>query len=214
MDWREGHIKLFMSHLSLHKTFVDKVARHLLDRGVDGFVAHRSIKTSRKWEGEIQEALDTCEASAISLHEGFSRSPWTEQEVGYCLARDIPIVPLDFCIKPYGFMRRYQAAPCVELDEPRVADVIYKVLLSDDNIGTRIVDAMIESLARSESFDQANRRAKQLRRIPDYSPRQLEALKDALSNDQVSGGIDARRVLGQIFAKFPLSRRWVSELLS
>ena len=128
MDWRDGYQKLFMSHIATHKALVGEVAEELIDRGIHGFVAHNDISPSRSWEGEIKEALQTCDAMAAFLHEGFKESHWTDQEVGFCLARDVKIIPLRFDLDPYGFMGRYQAAPSRGKTAREIGDLVHDAL--------------------------------------------------------------------------------------
>ena len=128
MDWRDGYVKLFMSHIAEHKALVGEVAEELIDHGIHGFVAHNDISPSRSWEDEIKEALQTCDAMAAFLHKGFKESPWTDQEVGFCLARDVKIIPLRFDLNPYGFMGRYQAAPSQGKTAREIGDLVHDAL--------------------------------------------------------------------------------------
>ena len=45
------------------------------------------------------------------LTEGFHESNWTDQEVGFALARGILVIPVKYESAPYGFMGRIQAQP-------------------------------------------------------------------------------------------------------
>jgi hypothetical protein len=60
-------------------------------------------------EAEIEKALRTCDGLATYLTSDFSASVWTDQEVGYCLARNVAIVPIRIDVNPYGFVGKYQA---------------------------------------------------------------------------------------------------------
>ncbi|HWD08345.1 MAG TPA: toll/interleukin-1 receptor domain-containing protein [Actinomycetota bacterium] len=214
MDWQDEHIRLFMTHISAHRRFVDEVATALADFGVHGFVAHRSIATSRPWEAEIREALRTCDALAAFLHEGYRESDWTDQEVGFCFQRQVPLIPLKFDFNPYGFLRNYQAHDCKSLEPRQVARAVFEALLDDPGIGARVVDGSIEALAQARNFNEANRRATALEAFPasSWTPDRLQKFRDAFANDQVAGGFTARKVARRIFARRPLSRPWVREL--
>jgi hypothetical protein len=72
-------------------------------------VAHKDIEPTKTWEAEIEKALRTCDGLATYLTSDFSASVWTDQEVGYCLARNVAIVPIRIDVNPYGFVGKYQA---------------------------------------------------------------------------------------------------------
>jgi hypothetical protein len=57
--------------------------------------------------GHRGRALRSCHAAAVFLHEGFRDSVWTDQEVGYCLDRRLPILPIKYDADPHGFLARY-----------------------------------------------------------------------------------------------------------
>ena len=207
MDWRDGYVKLFMSHIAEHKALVGEVAEELIDRGIHGFVAHNDISPSRSWEGEIKEALQTCDAMAAFLHEGFKESHWTDQEVGFCLARDVKIIPLRFDLIPYGFMGRYQAAPSRGKTAREIGDLVHDALLDDSRTQRKAEDGIISSLKDSQQFKEANKRAGYLDRIEDFNVGyRLEALQEALQNAEVQGGWAAKPKITQILDKFPIDQ--------
>ena len=152
MDWRDDYVKLFMSHIAEHKALVGEVAEELIDHGIHGFVAHNDISPSRSWEDEIKEALQTCDAMAAFLHKGFKESHWTDQEVGFCLARDVKIIPLRFDLNPYGFMGRYQAAPSQGKTAREIGDLVLDALLDDSRTKRKAEDGIISSLKDSQQL--------------------------------------------------------------
>jgi hypothetical protein len=54
--WRDGGLRLFMSHLAIHQAEVGKIADRLALYGVDGFMAHTSIEPSAEWQDVIESA--------------------------------------------------------------------------------------------------------------------------------------------------------------
>lgn len=207
MDWRDGYVKLFMSHIAEHKALVGEVAEELIDRGIHGFVAHNDISPSRSWEDEIEEALQTCDAMAAFLHEGFKESHWTDQEVGFCLARDVKIIPLRFDLNPYGSMGRYQAAPSRGKTAREIGDLVLDALLDDSRTQRKAEDGIISSLKDSQQFKEANKRAEYLDRIEDFNVvYRLEALQEALRNAEVQGGYAAKPKITRILDEFPIDQ--------
>lgn len=51
------------------------------------FVAHAAINPTEEWQQVIEYALRSCDACAALLAPGFKESDWTDQEVGFCMAR-------------------------------------------------------------------------------------------------------------------------------
>src|SRR5664279_5195643 len=107
--WTPGYLKLFMSHLAIHQAFVGQVSNVLAGEGVSGFVAHTSIEPSREWMEVIETGLRSCDAMVVFLHEGFHESKWCDQEVGFALAKRVPVLLLAYEVMPYGFMSKFQA---------------------------------------------------------------------------------------------------------
>lgn len=207
MEWTEHYVKLFISHIAAHKALAGSVSAELAGFGVDGFVAHDDINPSREWQEEIEEALQTCDATAIFLHDGFKDSDWTDQEVGYCLARGVKLIPLRFDHNPYGFMGRYQAADCTGRNHQEIAELIVDALLDDTRTQWKVEDGLIRALAASSTFDEANERVLRLERVEDLNiAYRLEWLQEALENSQVAGGFTAEPLISEILDEHPLDQ--------
>ncbi len=205
MEWIPGYAKLFMCHLASEKAFVTEVKAALLDRGIDAFVAHDDINPSRVWESEIEEALQTCDAAALFLHDGFHESDWTDQETGFCVARGVLIIPLRFDLDPYGFTGRYQGAACTSKAPEVVADIILDAMLGDSRTRYATEDGIIEAVATSGSFKEANKRSFYLSRVKDLNiAHRVKRLTEALGNSQVDGGFNAAPTIRAILARYPL----------
>lgn len=197
--WEPGYLRVFFSHLSTHKGDVEAVRQALLDYGLDGFVAHVDIEVSKEWMDQVEVALATCDALVAFLHAGFVQSIWADQEVGYCLARNVPVVPLMFGSDPHGFLSRYQGAPCEQRAPEDVAELVYRTLHRHPSTQERTWTAGLAALGNSRSYREANRRAKRLFGMPKWDSERLDALEEALTNGEVNdswnAGPWARRVL-------------------
>jgi hypothetical protein len=189
--WREGHFRLFMSHLATHQEEVGFVGYNLRHYGVSCFVAHNSITPSAEWQTVIEAALSTCDAMAVFLHKDIKESGWCDQEVGFALARRIPVLPLSIDIIPYGFMAKLQAANCRPDDKaPVIAERILKWLLKTPSAQTAMTEGLVTALERSGSYDQTRKIFSHLEDTPVFNPRQLQRLEAAATeNDQVSAAI-------------------------
>jgi hypothetical protein len=91
--WTPDQLRLFVSHTSSQKTAVHGLKGALAFSGVDAFVAHDSIEPTKEWQGEIEQALATCDALIAWLTPDFHSSLWTDQEVGSCVGRGVMIIP-------------------------------------------------------------------------------------------------------------------------
>ena len=76
-------------------------------RGIHCFVAHIDIEPTREWQDEIESALETCDALAAYLTPDFVISRWCDQEVGFCVGRALPILPIRMGVDPHGFIAKY-----------------------------------------------------------------------------------------------------------
>ena len=107
--WEKGYFRLFISHISKNKGPAAKFRESLADFHISGFVAHSDIQPTRVWENEILQALHTSDALVALLHTGFHESPWTDQEIGVAIGRNLLSLSIAFGETPYGFLGRYQA---------------------------------------------------------------------------------------------------------
>ncbi|GGG08493.1 MULTISPECIES: toll/interleukin-1 receptor domain-containing protein [Cysteiniphilum] len=110
--WKKSDlIRLFISHRDKDKLIAHKIAENIENYGVQSFVAHESIEASKKWCDEILKGLETMDMMLLLLTDECQNSCWVNQEIGYALARDVPI----FIAKegntddPKGFISSLQA---------------------------------------------------------------------------------------------------------
>lgn len=150
--WREGAFRVFLSHKTEVKKEVATLKEHLTPFGVSSFVAHEDIHPTQEWQNEIESALSSADAFIAVLTEKFHESLWTDQEVGYALARGIPIIALRLGRDPYGFIGKFQALNCTWESAPTE---IMKILIKQD----RMVAAFADAAQKVRSFDESNRLA-------------------------------------------------------
>jgi TIR domain len=113
LNWRSDHVRLFITHTHEHRGMAKQIKEALVfPYRVDAFVAHDDIEPTRLWEDEITNALRTCDALLALLTPGFHESKWCDQEVGWVLGRDMPLVAsVNMGATPHGFIGRFQAIP-------------------------------------------------------------------------------------------------------
>jgi hypothetical protein len=161
--------------------------------GVSGFVAHEDIEPTLEWRDEILLALRTMHAMAAMLTPGFHESLWTDQEVGYAIARRVVMIPVRLPNTPYGFMGAHQGLPG-RLDDPeRMAVSMARLLLRRPSTRPLMADALVGALEKANSFDHARTVTNLLEEVPSLSADQADRLTAAVrDNDQVSGSTRGR----------------------
>ena len=172
---------IFLSHVTEVKKEVQALKEGLEECGVEAFVAHSDIHPGTEWQEEILEALKDMDAFVPVLTEGFSDSPWTDQEVGYAIASEVPIIPLRLGVDPYGFMGKYQGLSCSWEQAPRE---IIKALIGKTPL---LVDSYIDAVADCSNFDTGNRLAEVLPGIEELTEEQVTRLIEAFNNNPQVG---------------------------
>jgi len=90
--WQDGRVKLFISHKAEHRLQARILAEALSEFGIHGFVAHEDIEPTQAWTQTLDSALRSMDALLAFITDGFCSSPWTNQEIGFALAKQVPIV--------------------------------------------------------------------------------------------------------------------------
>ena len=185
-------VRVFFSHLAAKRDMVGAVSRSLSIFGVQAFVAHDDIQPSKEWQGVIEAALASCDAMVVFLHGGFDTSRWCDQEVGWAMGRNRPVVPLAFDLNPYGFMGKYQARTCAGQTPPAIADAIMEWLVTMPSLHGRLATSLSQAFAGSRSYDSTRRIAAMLSKMQTFSDDDLDRITEAATkNGQVFDcGID------------------------
>ena len=121
MDSHQDYIKLFISHFSSDREKAKDLAEKLNNYGISAFVSGDSIQPGQEWQKEIIRNLqsmdvmlafitDNFECPRTEKEIGFSNSPWTNQEIGFALGQQTPIISLKLeNTNPCGFLATCQA---------------------------------------------------------------------------------------------------------
>ena len=106
-----GKCLVFLSHRDNFKREVSKIKEGLEKGGdVKCFLAHDDINPGSDWEKEIMKAMNTAHLFVAVITKDFHEGIWTNQEVGYALRKDIPILPWKIGgDDPKGFLASVQA---------------------------------------------------------------------------------------------------------
>jgi hypothetical protein len=115
------------------------------------------------WQREILNGLETMEFMLACITDGFHDSWWTNQEIGFALGRNVPIIRLKLQKQdPLGFIGDLQAIPG-DLNDPAASvDEIYDVLCKRLGQRERLQGSLIAALASSPDFNETKARFNRL----------------------------------------------------
>jgi len=133
-NWQDiADFRLFISHISQHKDKATRLKRCLHPYAIDGFVAHEDIYPTLEWQQEIERALYAMNAFLAIHTPGFSQSVWTQQEIGFAVARGVKIISLKMGEDPTGFISKHQALPRRSRTAEQIAQEIDAILTTDES---------------------------------------------------------------------------------
>ncbi len=201
--WNTANFRVFISHISKNKIGAGKLQKTLLPYSISAFVAHADIEPTKEWENEIINALDLADGMVTLLHKGFHESKWTDQEVGYAIARRILVISVSFGETPYGFMGRYQALPGFGKSYEQLAEEIYRIFLTNPRSSRRMAETLVNQFVASNSFETAKRNMATLENVQywddNFSKQTRKAVKE---NHQISGAWGVPEALENLIEKW------------
>ena len=173
-------VRVFLSYVSSVKEQAAKFKEDLELYGISAFLAHNDIVPTAQWQEEIKKELARMDALVALLTDDFHTSEYTDQEIGFALARGVRVYPVRLGKDPYGFISGIQAITSGWDGAPLET---FKLLLARD---PRMVDGYIQMVRSCGNYYQANELAKLLPEIQSLSPDQVGLLMDAFNgNPQV-----------------------------
>lgn len=149
--WKEGYLRVFISHLSTNRERMSALKAGLSNWGVSAFIAHEDIKSSREWRDEVEAGLETMDVLVAVVEPGFKESDWCSQEVGYALGRKVDIIPLRAGLDPFGFFGKYQGIQIKGKLPDRVANEIVQALLNKPKHRTQLLQCIAKALSSLSS---------------------------------------------------------------
>jgi len=167
--WGDDGFRIFLSHKSEVKKETAALKDGLRLFGISCFVAHEDIHPTKAWQDEIENALASMDGFVALMTEDFHDSNWTDQEVGYAVAKGVPIIAVRLGKDPYGFIGKFQALSSTW--QTSVEDIA-KILIKNE----QILSAYIRALRNCTSWDSGNVLAKVLPGIEKLTASQIDAL--------------------------------------
>ena len=157
--WTSGMLRLFISHRDEHKAMANELAEALEPYGISSFVAHDSIQPLTIWQTEILNGLESMEIMLALVTDDFHESVWTNQEIGFALGRNIPIVPLKLQRRdPGGFVGKHQALKCRYDNVTEAAPNVYKILADKLGNRERLQTSLVRAFVDAPDFFETKRR--------------------------------------------------------
>ena len=80
--------KLFLSHASEDRPFVNKLATFLTEQKIPFWYSKRNLVGAQQWHDEIGKALKTCDWFLVVLSPAAVKSKWVKRELLYALQID------------------------------------------------------------------------------------------------------------------------------
>jgi TIR domain len=178
--WQPDMVRLFISHRDTDKKIAHDLAGQLKRRGVSCFVAHDTIEPDEDWQKEIERALQTMDAMLAMITDSFFDSAWTNQEIGFALARGVPVISIKLGARdPVGFIRNRQAikgsATRMDWNAADIFDVLAKRLPASNAIRKGVLDYFMQS----PSFAESESRFEQVAKLSNLTDDEILALVKA-----------------------------------
>lgn len=201
--WRDGYLRLFISHLAAHRKFASDLQTALQRYAISSFVAHNDIEPTREWIDEIEAAMASCDAALALMHPEFHYSPWVDQELGFVMGRGVPMLTARLGQDPYGFLGRFQALKCVREDYNVLADEIFGVLVTHKSTKARMSGALVTRLESSEDFAAAKANVGVLERVTYWDAALTARCRQAVAtNNQVGDSFVAPGKIEAVIKRF------------
>ncbi|GBE29588.1 MAG TPA: toll/interleukin-1 receptor domain-containing protein [Bacteroidetes bacterium] len=197
-------LRVFLSHRAAHKKLAHILKEKTRDRGISAFVAHDDIKADAPWELEIKRALRTMDVLVALMTPDFHNdSDWTDQEIGFAIGRQVPVIPINLGLNPYGFIGSIQSPPFKWINDFDSARNIHQRMFEheDINLKAKARRKLIDSLISASYYRMADLITKIIHKegwILDTS--ELQKLERALTeNSNVSENDDICNRISEIF---------------
>ena len=128
-----------------------QLAAVLEEMGLSCFVAHDSIQPLSVWKFEIEKGFKTMDAFVCFLTEDYFESVWTNQGIGFALARKVPVYLFSHDgTDPKGFKHDIQA---IKTGADTLVQLIKRDFEDHPSIKQALLGRVID--AKNGSFDNA-----------------------------------------------------------
>jgi hypothetical protein len=139
----------------------------LAKRSIDAFVAHDSIEPTEDWQTVIPVCPAELRRCLALLKPGLRESDWTDEEVGFCMARERLVIPVEFGLTPYGLLGKYQALRIKkERTEAGIALSVFELLVGKRESRDAMAGALVARWPSTGSWDGTRENYSFLTKLP------------------------------------------------
>jgi hypothetical protein len=148
----------------------------------------------------------------VFVHEGLRGSAWCDQEIGWLLGRNVPVMALRFDGTPYGLFAKHQAQPVPKnATSSTIAEMVVDRIASKPELAGGFAASLVSAMSSSPNFATTESIWKRLRELSsldaDLCSQLLEATK---KNNQIfwancrwDGGEPYPRVVTEFLRRQP-----------
>jgi len=183
-------LRVFISYSHENREIAGMIKEAFTILGIDSFLAHEDIPGGEEWENEIKGELKKCNIFVPILTNEFKESEWTCQEIGAAWIRNATIIPLSLIIDgkeavmPSGFIKKIQV---LKINLPKdkkerkhtinqLVQRISKTLANKQEISERVKGCFVNSLFKSQSFDESNSKSTAISSLKPFSVPQIKMI--------------------------------------
>lgn len=207
-------IRGFLGYSTADKEMAGRIKDNLEFYGIEIFLAHETLEISDEWRETILGELKECDFYIALVSQNFKESEWTDQEFGSALARNVPIYPLGFGLKPYGFFEKFQSSLISLAKLQENCEKIAKKLAHDERVSSIFKRDLIKKFALSKSFHEAGSLARLFHEFPTHTEEDMQQILSAsIKNSQIYCSFDAQAELKKLVNRylFPFLKTLINE---
>ena len=160
--WGSYSLKIFISHQHMDKIHAKSLKHQLTKFKISAFVAHEDIEPTLPWQREIKSALNTMDVFVALLTRQYRDSKWTDQEIGFAVAKKVLIIHVRDGLDPYGFIGETQSLSIPIDSSENLALGIVNILLKNTSMHERMREALFVALENSNGHSIACKIMKKL----------------------------------------------------
>ena len=196
-------METFISYSSEIKITAGKIKNYLDKFGFNCFLGHEDIPPQTTWPEKILFSLKQCDLFLPLLTPGFLESYYCQQETGFSYCKGVEILPIMISKAPMGMISNLQALRFNKKDFESSCWKIVKHVAKKDAISKSVLDALIEWFGESNSYDEANKRAKLILTEFEFSGGQVKTIRSLIKNkSQINQTKNARDSIFKFMKKY------------
>jgi hypothetical protein len=194
--WNGKPIKVFISHQHTDRVAASRLSTVLSKFNIAAFVAHDDIEPTLPWQSEIKIALNTMDVFVAFLTSNFRSSKWTDQEVGFAVAKRTLIIHVRDGQDPYGFIGETQSLSLPIDQDENLGMAIVAILLKNPVHKNQVRETLFVALENVGSYSFACKIMKLLQKTGGFAEGEIQRLRDAaVNNSWVNGAYTVKDFL-------------------